>query len=81
LNARVNKLRQTEPETQRTGAATAGNRGRVAGPKAAASNGETNRDGKFFETLRWLRDDAVNKPHRKIRGENSLAPQELHYKK
>ena len=52
FGATVNKLRETEPETQRTGAETGWNRGRVGRPTAVGSNGETNGDAKFYERLR-----------------------------
>jgi len=51
LKAGVNKLEETEPETQRTGAKKEWNRGRVGRLTVAGSNEETNGDTKFFETL------------------------------
>jgi hypothetical protein len=50
LNAGVNKLEATEPETQRTGAEQGWNRGGVGGPTVVGSNVETNGDAKLFET-------------------------------
>src|ERR1039458_3943259 len=52
LSAGVNKLRKTEPETQRTGAEREWNRAGLGGPTVAGSNRETNGDRKFFERLR-----------------------------
>ena len=51
MNAGVNKLAETELETQRTGAEKEWNGARVGGPTEAGSNGETNGDAKLFETL------------------------------
>jgi|SRR5579872_2976617 len=48
FRAGVNKPRKTEPETQRTGAERAWNRGEIGGPTAVGSNGETNGDGEVL---------------------------------
>src|SRR5664279_2155046 len=52
FRAGVNKLGKTEPETGRRGAEVAWNPVGLGGPTAVGSNGETNRDAKFFERLR-----------------------------
>src|ERR1035437_1595218 len=52
FRAGVNKLGKTEPETGRRGAEAAWNPVGLGGPTAVGSNGETNRDAKFFERLR-----------------------------
>jgi hypothetical protein len=51
LNVGVNKLGETEAETQRTGVEREWNRGEVGGPAGVGSNGETNGDAKFLEKL------------------------------
>ena len=64
----VNKLEETEPETQRTGAEKEWNRGGLGGPTAVGSNGEANRDGKFFETLEGARRSLPSTNSRRISG-------------
>jgi hypothetical protein len=64
--------RETEPETQRTGVEREWNRGRVGGPTAVGSNGETNGDAKVLESLRGRAEGRPQPTGRQISGRNGF---------